>query len=214
MSAILEFEQRLPSQDREIFLGFRTPHDIQVYLDSIPYIGEDLDRSPLRVMVDRQSHCLDGGLLAALALRRLGFPPIILDLRPDPGMDDDHVLALFRQNGLWGAIAKSNYVGLRFRDPVFRSLRELAMSYFEQFYSVDGVKTLRTFTRPINLSRFDNNGWMWSEEGVQKISKYLYSLKSIPLVSSESAALLAPVDARSYEAGTHGTNFNWVYKPK
>jgi hypothetical protein len=214
MSAILEFERRLSSRDLEIFQGFQNPHDIQVYLDSIPYIGEDLDRSPLRVMSDKQAHCLDGGLLAALSLRRLGHPSVILDLRPEPGMDDDHVLALFRQNGLWGAIAKSNYVGLRFRDPVFRNLRELAMSYFEQFYSVDGVKTLRTFTRPINLARFDICGWMWSEEGVQRISKHLYRLKSIPLVSSESAANLTPVDPRSFEAGTHGTNFNWVYKPK
>jgi hypothetical protein len=129
-------------------------------------------------------------------------------------MDDDHVLALFQHNGLWGAIAKSNYVGLRFRDPVFRSLRELAMSYFEQFYSVDGVKTLRTFTRPINLSRFDRHGWMWSEDGVKLISQRLYSLKSIPLIPPENSAIITPVDPRSFEAGTLGTNFNWVYKPK
>jgi hypothetical protein len=212
MSAILEFEQRLSPENRNIFQGFQKPGDIQIYLDSIPYIGEDLDRSPLRVMADRQAHCLDGGLLAALALRRLGYPSLILDLRPDPGMDDDHVLALFKHNNLWGAIAKSNYVGLRFRDPVFRSLRELAMSYFEQFYSVDGVKTLRTYTRPINLDRFDPYGWMWSEEGVQRISKQFYRLKSIPLIPTENVADLTMVDPRSYEAGTLGTNFNWVYR--
>ena len=93
------------------------------YLDSLPYIGEDLNRPPLRVMQDRQCHCLDGGFLAALALRRLGHPPLVIDLVPEPGTDDDHVLALYRVDGCWGAVAKSNYTALRYREPVYRSLR-------------------------------------------------------------------------------------------
>jgi len=213
-SATAEFEGRLPPKLLMVFQGLNTPAAIQAYLDSLPYVAEDLDRSPLRVMLDSQSHCLDGGIFAALALRRLGFRPLILDLVPEPGSDDDHVLALFQHQGLWGALAKSNYVGLRFREPVYRSLRELSMSYFEDFFSVQRQKTLRAYTRPLDLSRFDHFEWMWSEEGIQRISQRLYSLKPISLITPESAALLSPLDSRSYEAGTQGTDFGWVYRPE
>ncbi len=109
----------LPPELAALFAAFHQPYDIQLYLDSIPYIGEELNRSPLRVARDRQAHCLDGGLLAAAALAHLGFPPRILDLVPEPGTDDDHVLAVFGGPGAWGALAKSNYAGLRYREPVF-----------------------------------------------------------------------------------------------
>ena len=108
----------------------------------MPYIGEQRDRSPLNVMLDQHCHCLDGGFFAALALWRIGFKPLLIDLVPDPGMDDDHVLAIFRSRGHWGALAKSNYSGLRFREPVYRTLRELVMSYFEHYYNLGGEKTL------------------------------------------------------------------------
>ena len=208
------FEERLPPEQRVLFQGLISPPGIQAYLDSIPYVAEELDRSPLRVMLDGQAHCLDGGIFAALALRRLGFPALILDLVPEPETDDDHVLALFRRQGLWGAVAKSNYVGLRYREPIYRSLRELAMSYFEQFFNVERQKTLRAYTRPIDLAHFDRHGWMWSEEGTRRVARRLYSLKPIPLITPESAAQLSLVDSRSFNAGTQGTDFGWIYRPE
>jgi hypothetical protein len=176
----------------------------------MPYIAEDLDRSPLRVMTDHQSHCLDGGIFAALALARLGHRPLIMDIAPDPGVDDDHVLALFQHNGNWGCIAKSNYAFLRFREPVYRSLRELAMTYFESFTSVNRAKTLRTYTRPLDLSTFAPD-WTLSEAGVKKISQRLYSRKLIPLITPADALILSPADDRFYQANTLGTNFDWSF---
>lgn len=205
--------QSLEPDLQQTFARLKTPLEIQEWLDSIPYVGEELNRSPLRVARDRQAHCLDGGLFAAAALRQIGYPALILDLVPEPSTDDDHVLALFRHNGLWGALAKSNFSGLRYREPIYRSLRELCMSYFEDFFNVQGQKTLRGYTRPMDLSRFDRYDWLHRESGVEIVSARLYSLKSIPLLSAESAAALAPVDRRSYEAGLLGTNYDGLYKP-
>ena len=184
---------------------------MQEYLDSIPYKAEELDRSPLRVMTDGQAHCLDGGIFAALALWRIGFRPLILDLVPAPGADDDHVLALFQVEGLWGALAKSNYPNLRYREPVHRSLRELAMTYFEFFFNLEREKTLRGYTRPLDLSRLGDPAWMWTEAGVNEISHRLYRLKPIPLIPEKAAEMLHKADERSYTAGTYGTDFSWSF---
>ena len=172
---------------------------------------EDLDRCPLRVMQDRQCHCLDGGMLAAAGLRRLGFPPLLLDLVPAAGLDDDHVLAIFQVNGKYGAVAKSNFAGLRFREPVYRSLRELAMSYFEVFFNVDGVKTLRGYTRPFNLSSFDRYDLETSQGGTIRLGQRFYQLRPITLINETEAGGLQRLDQRSYDANTLGTNFEELY---
>ena len=211
MNAIIEFERRLPASLQEVLQGLKSPTAVQEYLDSIPYKAEELDRSPLRVMMDGQAHCLDGGILAALALWRIGFRPQLLDLVPAPGSDDDHVLAVFQVEGAWGALAKSNYPTLRLRESVHRSLRELAMTYFEFYFNLKREKTLRAYTRPLDLSRFQDPAWMWDEEVIKKISKRLYSLKPIRLISDASAAQLNLSDERSYLAGTYGTDFSWTY---
>jgi hypothetical protein len=206
-----EFLQRLPRPVRAIWRGLKSPLAVQEYLDSIPYKAEELDRSPLRVMTDGQAHCLDGGILAALALWQIGFRPLMLDLVPAPGADDDHVLAVFQVEGGWGALAKSNYPNLRYREPVHRNLRELAMTYFEFFFNLRREKTLRAYTRPLDLSRVRDPSWMWDEAGIRKISKRLYSLKPIPLISDASASRLNLSDERTYQAGTLGTDFSWSY---
>ena len=211
MKPISEFEARLPQSLQQVFRGLKSPIAIQTYLDSIPYKAEELDRSPLQVMADGQAHCLDGGIFAALALWRIGFRPLIIDLVPEPGKDDDHVLAIFQVDGLWGALAKSNYPILRYREPVYRSRRELAMTYFEFFFSLQREKTLRGYTRPLDLSRFTDPSWMWDEEGIKRVSKRLYGLKPFPLISEKSAAHLNVSDERSYKAGSYGTDFNWSF---
>jgi hypothetical protein len=211
MNAITEFENHLPQTLQSVFRNLKSPAAVQEYLDSIPYKAEELDRSPLQVMTDGQAHCLDGGIFAALALWRIGFRPLILDLVPAPGTDDDHVLAVFQVDGLWGTLAKSNYPNLRYREPVHRSLRELAMTYFEFYFNLERAKTLRAYTRPLDLSRFQDTSWMWDEEGVKTISKRLYGLKPVPLISEKVAYRLNVADERSYKAGTYGTDFSWSY---
>jgi hypothetical protein len=210
MIFISEFESRLAPNLLKTFRHLSSPVDIQTYLDSLPYIAEELDRSPLRVMTDGQAHCLDGGIFAALALARLGHRPLILDLLPEPGTDDDHVLALFRQNGNWGCIAKSNFAFLRFREPIHASLRELAMTYFEVFFNMERQKTLRSYTHPLDLAQFGSE-WMWGEAGIAKIAQRLYHRTPIPLISEEDAASLSLSDERSFQANTLGMNFDWAF---
>ncbi len=207
MSFITEFQSHLPVHLRNKFLSLKTPFAVQEYLDSMPYIGEERDRSPLNVMLDGQCHCLDGGFLAALALWRIGFKPLLIDIVPDPGKDDDHVLALYQVDGRWGALAKSNYVNLGFREPVYRNLRELVMTYFEHYMSIHQEKSLRGYTRPLDASRYVHLNWAWDEEGANQLyHKHFYGRKSIPLITKRMAERLSPVTDRAYAAETLHTN--------
>jgi hypothetical protein len=218
MSFITEFERRLPARPRRKFQAFRDPIDIQRYLDSLAYIGEERDRCPLDVMKDEQCHCLDGGLFAALALRKIGDPGILVDLVPvrdrkGRNLDDDHVLAVFRRHGRWGAVAKSNFPWLRYREPVYRDLRELVMSYFEVYFSIESIKVLHGYLRPFDISRFDALGYAWDEEAARKLYRKFYARKEVPLISRASEKLLVRVDRREYESGMLGINWDWIYRP-
>lgn len=208
------FEEGLDRAGREELARLTTPFRIQAFLDSIPYNGEDRNRSPLGVMRERQSHCYDGGLLAAALLRRLGYPPLVMEMWPEPGLDDDHVLAVYQIDGHWGALAKSNYANLRFREPVFRTLRELVMSYFEDFYNSEGQKTLRSYTRPLDLRRYDRQDWEVDERTVGEIEKHLHRLRVYPLLTGRQAANLSPVDERALRAGMYGTDPQGLFKKK
>ncbi|MGA2136068.1 MAG: hypothetical protein ABSH50_27580 [Bryobacteraceae bacterium] len=184
----------------------RTPEKIQLFLDCEIGYNKEIHgptcRSPRGVLRDRLAHCLEGALFAAAALRVQGHPPLLLDL--EAVRDDDHVLAIFRQHGHWGAIAKSNYSGLRFREPVYRTLRELAISYFEHYFNLAGEKTLRNYSRPVNLARFDRLGWMTAAEDVWEISEYLTGIPHTPLVKPPLTRRLNHVDARLQAAGKLG----------
>jgi hypothetical protein len=207
-----EFQSRLHADLRATFLGLDTPFAVQEYLDSMPYIGEKRDRSPLQVMQDRQCHCLDGGFLAALALWRIGFKPLLIDLVPDPGMDDDHVLALYQVDARWGAVAKSNYVNLGFREPVHKNLRELVMTYFEHYASVHQQKTLRGYTRPLDASHFTHLNWAWDEDGANRLYHgHFYGRKPIPLITPRIAGRLNPITDRVYAAETLHTDLNEAF---
>ena len=159
--------------------------------------------SPRVVLRRASAHCMEGALLGAAALRLQGQRALLLDL--ESVHDDDHVLALYRRDGCWGAVAKSNYSGLRFREPVYRTLRELVMSYFPHYYNLKGEKTLRGYsTRPVNLARFDNHNWMASEEDVWFIPEHLYEIQHTPLLTPKQIRQLAPMDRRLYDAGLMG----------
>jgi len=208
-----KFETYLNEQQLKIFSSLSTPVKIQAFLDEIPYSAENANRCPVRVLQDGVAHCLDGALFAVAALRRIGYPPLIVDMLPEPGLDDDHVLAIYRRDGYFGAVAKSNFVGLRFREAIYRNLRELALSYFEDYYNVNGQKTLRGYTRLVNLQVFDHVDWMWRDEGVDVIEQYLTRLRRIPLLKPPMAAHFSPVDKLSYAAGMLGVNEAGLYKP-
>ena len=124
--------------------SLKTPHGIQRLLDDMPYHLADTAYSPRQVLRENTSHCFEGALFAAAALRANGYPPLILDLEAEH--DTDHVIAIYRQNGHWGAVAKSNYTGCRYREPVYRSLRELALSYFDVYFNLRRERSLRTFS--------------------------------------------------------------------
>jgi len=202
------------SPDRlRILADLDSPYRIQAFLDALPYADEKFNRCPLRVLQDGRANCFDGALFAAAALRRLGHPPVIVDLLAAPGTDDDHTIAIYRRDGFLGAVAKSNCVGLRFREPVYRSLRELVMSYFEFYFNVEGEKTLREYTSPLNLKSFDYLDWTCCDEGLEPIIRHLGTLRRFPVITPQMAAALSPVDARTYEAGFLGANPAGLYRP-
>src|SRR6266487_1905077 len=209
MSLRSEFQAHLSADLRKQFLQLKTPFAIQQYLDNMPYIGEERNRAPLQVMKDRQCHCLDGGFFAALALWRIGFKPLLIDLVPEPNKDDDHVLALYQADGLWGAVAKTNYVNLGFREPVYKSLRELVMTYFEHYVSINKEKTLRGYTRPLDVSHYTHLNWAWDEVRANQLyHKNFYGRKMIALITARMAKHLNPLTDRAYVAETMYTNLN------
>lgn len=195
----------LTREETALLRSLRTPEKVQAYLDALTYNveadGETL-RSPRRVMRDRTAHCAEGAFLAAAAFRVNGRPPLIVDL--ESVRDDDHVLAVYRERGLWGAVATSKFAGLRFRAPVYRTIRELVMSYFEDYYNWDGERTLRAFSRPISLARFDRIGWMTAEEDLWPIVEYLSVAAHTALVPADVARRLPRLDERSYASGVLG----------
>ncbi len=209
MKFLTDFESRLPQNLRKKLTSLDSPFAIQQYLDSIPYVGEERDRSPLNVMLDGQSHCLDGGFLAALCLWRIGFRPLVIDIVPYPGEDDDHVLALFQIEGRWGALAKSNYVNLGFREPVYKSLRELVMTYFEHYVSIHQDKVLRGYTRPLDASRYVQLNWACDEGGANVLYyKHFYGRPAVPLVSRSMVNRLSRVTDKTYASEILFTNLN------
>jgi len=190
------------AREHHLLHKLSTPWKIQKYLDELPYNKErdgETCRSPRRTIRDGTAHCLEAALLAAAALRINGHPPLILDL--ESVRDDDHVIAVCRIDGLWGSMAKSNYAGLGFREPVYRTLRELVMSYFEHYYNLQGEKTLRAFSRPVKLSRFDRMNWMTAEVDVWQIPEYLTTIAHTPILKTKRRMYM---DKRLYEAGLVG----------
>jgi hypothetical protein len=212
ISALKAFELALTKPEQREWARLNSPRKIQDFLDGIPYSNESGYRCPLRVLRERVAHCFDGALLAAAAMRRLGHRPSIVNLLAND-QDDDHMLALYRRDGHWGAVAKSNFSGLRFREPVYRTLRELVMSYFEEFYNVDRKKTLRSYTEPLDLKAFDKFNWMTSDGPLERIGERLDEIRKVHLLTRCMIAGLSFVDKRSYQAGLLGANQASLYRP-
>jgi len=194
--------QTFTSAELRKLRSLKTPHGIQRFIDDMPYHLADTAWSPRVVLRENTSHCLEGALFAAAALRANGYPPLIFDLEAEN--DTDHVVAIYRLHGHWGAIAKSNYTGCRYREPVYRSLRELAISYFEGYFNLRRERSLRTFSRPVNLSRFDRQHWMTTDQALWFIAEYLFDIHHYRLLTPTMAKRLHRLDDRSFRAGCLG----------
>jgi hypothetical protein len=184
-----------------------TPAKIQQFLDQeIGYNREPRGAtcySPRTVLRERVAHCMEGALVGAMALRKLGHPPLLVDL--EAVRDSDHVLAVYRVNGHWGAVAKSDYAGLRSREPVYATIRELAMSYFEHYYNAAGEKTLRAYSRPVTLARFDRSlQWMTTLDEVWEIPGHLCVIPHTRILTPPMERKLARMDSCLYQAGRVG----------
>jgi hypothetical protein len=151
------------------------------------------------VLRQRRAHCIEGAMLAACALWVHGEPPLLLDLRAE--RDYDHVIAVFRRGGCWGAISKTNPAVLRWRDPVYRSLRELAMSYLHEYANRRSQKTLRSYAGPFDLRRFDPKDWVTNGKNCWKVGETLDALRHRPLLTKRQARRLRLRDAMERKVG-------------
>jgi hypothetical protein len=199
-------------KELSVFRRLTSPHSIQKFLDTLEYSGEERYRSARSVLRDRKAHCYDGALFAAAALEQAGFSPVIVEILPNEN-DDDHIVALFKQHRHWGAIAKSNFAGLRYREPVYRNLRELMMSYFEPFYNIKRERTMIGYTAALNLNRFRSVDWQTNDAAMDVIGDALENARKFYILSPAMKRHLTPVDKRSAESGLHGSKQSGLYRP-
>lgn len=196
----------------KFFSKMDTPVKIQRYLNALQYNADYVCRSPRFVIRQKKAHCFEGALFAAAALRMQGHPPLLVDLRAHN--DDDHVIAIFKKGACWGAVAKSNFTTIRFREPVYHTVRELVMSYFDFYYNTLGEKTLREYTMPIDLARFDWRKWMTTDKDLEFIGDHLNARRHVRILTPEQIDALEPVDNDLIAAGLLGSRPEGLFKPK
>jgi hypothetical protein len=199
------------TEEKEFLNRFNDPWSIQVFLDSIDYNPSYECRSPRWVIRKRSAHCFEGALFAAAVLDFLGYKPLIVDMKAFN--DDDHVISVFREDGYWGAVAKSNFTSLRFREPVYRSLRELIMSYFDFFFNLNGDKSLRSYSLPFDLTLFNKRNWATTDEDLEYVGDKIESLYHFPVVSEKMIKKLNIASDSMLMAGLLGSNEDGLFKP-
>jgi hypothetical protein len=207
MKEIMEWTK----EEQDFLNSFDDPMKIQDFLDSIDYNPDSVCRSPRYVIRKRSAHCFEGALFSAAALNFMGYNPLIVDMKAFN--DDDHVIAVFREDGYWGAVAKSNFTSLRFREPVYRSIRELVMSYFDFYFNIYGDKSLRSFSKPLDLSIFNKNSWMTTDEDLEYIGDKLESIHHYPVISESMIRNLRKASDSMLKAGLLGSNEAGLFKP-
>ena len=188
------------------------PDKIQGFLDSVDYNPNYECRSPRWVIRKRSAHCFEGAIFAAAALNFIGYQPLIIDMKSFN--DDDHVIAVFKEDGHWGAVAKSNFTSLRFREPVYRSLRELVMSYFDFYFNIVGDKSLRSYSRPLDLTIYDKRQWTTTDEDLEYIGDKLEQIHHFPVVNDKMIKNLKKASDIMLQAGMLGSNAEGLFKPK
>jgi hypothetical protein len=195
-----------------LFERLDSPHKIQRFLDRLDYNCRPGTRSPLWVVKERKANCFEGALFAAAALRAIGQRPLIVDLTAIN--DDDHVIAVFKRRGHWGAVAKSNFSVLRFREPIYRTIRELVMSYFDIFFNTRDRKSLRSYTQPFSLARFDRRNWVITDGDLGYIGDALNAARHIRMITPAMARELSPADRALHRSVYLGAKKAGIYKAK
>lgn len=190
---------------------FKSPAGIQKFLNETDYNPEYKTCSPRNIIISRKANCFEGALFAAAALRVMGHKPVIVDLMADN--DDDHVIAIFKQNNCFGAVAKSNTTVLRFREPVYRTLRELVMSYFDFYFNTLGEKSLRSYSVPVDLSRFDKFNWMTTDDALEFIGDYLFEIKHYSILTKKMIRDLSAADKEVVDLCFSGSVEEGLFKP-
>jgi hypothetical protein len=198
-------------EEIEFLKTLNNPDKIQTFLDSLDYHPGYECRSPRWVIKNRSAHCFEGALFAAAALQFIGYKPLIVDMKAVN--DDDHVIAIFKEDDHWGAVAKSNFTSLRFREPVYRSLRELIMSYFDFFFNVDGFKSLRSYSLPFDLTKFESRNWTTTDGDLEYIGEKIESLHHFPVVTKKMVSKLYPASETVIKAGLLGSKAEGLFKP-
>jgi len=192
----------LSKSEMAVLKKLTTPIKIQNFLDATPLNWEkkgETCMSPRRVLRENKMHCFEGGLLAGVAMWLNGEKPLLLDLKTQ-GDDDDHVVALYQINDYWGAISKTNHATLRFRDPVYKTIRELVLSYFHEYFTDNtGKKILRSYSLPFNLKRFGIK-WITSEDDLFYIADTLDKSSHLPIIK-KNLGLLRKADKMELLAG-------------
>jgi hypothetical protein len=182
--------------------SFRTPAQVQDFLNTIPinfeFDGKDTVKSPLQVLRTNSAHCIEGALLGAYILSLQGHKPLIVHL--EAPHDFDHVIAIYKQNGYLGALSKTNHAALRYREPVYKTLRELVLSYFHEYFTDDGIKTLRRYSRPLNLNTFQSD-WMTLSEDLWGIDEELDKIRHFDIAPKINLKKLRNADQTEREAG-------------
>jgi len=179
-----------------VFSKLTTPQKIQDYLDALP-VNFDMSGDLLsskRVVGEGRAQCIEGAMFAAASLSYHGAAPLLMDFQTS-SFDEDHVVALFRRDNLWGAISKTNHAILRWRDPVYRTPRELAMSYFHEYYMHDGRKTMRTYSKPFDMRRYDPAFWVMSEKSLEQVAEDLDESPHFPIVPAKNMRMLRRASA-------------------
>lgn len=193
----------LTKEEEKILRKLNTPGKIQDFLNKLPMNFEEKGEtcmSPRRVLRERKAHCIEGAMLAALALRINGKAPLVVDMKANKD-DFDHVIAVFKKDGKWGAISKTNHSVLRYREPVYNSVRELVMSYFHEYTDKKGRKTLRSFSVPVDLSIFDKKNWTTEEKDLWEIHDYLDKVKHFNILNRSQIAGLRRAEKIERVAG-------------
>ncbi len=198
-------------REEAILQKLDTPAKVQVFLDSLAYNTDDVVRSPRLVIQARKAHCLDGALFAAAALAFHGREAWLLDLVSVN--DDDHVLCVYKERGRWGSLAKSNYTTIRSREPVYRTVRELAMSYFDLYFNSIGQKTLRKYSRPFSLKRF-GKAWLTTTDDLNFIGDALGKTRHYAVLRPGEAGRLGTVSRQLLAAGLAGADPKGLFKPR
>jgi len=201
------------TNDEKRFLkSLNDPDKIQAFLDSIDYNPNYECRSPRWIIRKRSAHCFEGALFSAAALQFIGYPPLIVDMKAYN--DDDHVIAVYKENGHWGAVAKSNFTTLRYREPVYRTLRELVMSYFDFYFNTDGDKSLRSYSLPLNLTTYNSRHWSITDEDLEYIGDRLEKMHHYPVINKKMIKNLKKASDTMLKAGMMGSNIKGLFKPK